>query len=201
MLGEELGRFRDASKMLYKFLESFTWSGKVERLGFDEVFMDVTDIVDYNQTLLNPHGLPRSFFQLKKDDATAGFGFDASRFASNSYPPDAQPSPVMLTHQDTLTPRLMLGSHLAQYLRMSLEEEKGYTATVGISTNKLISKLVGNLNKPRGQTTLLPPYEVGSGYVSNAVDGELESNVTRFIDSHEIGKIPGIGFKMAQRSR
>jgi DNA polymerase iota len=43
VLGEELGRFRDASKALYKFLEFFTWSGKVERLGFDEVFMDVSD--------------------------------------------------------------------------------------------------------------------------------------------------------------
>lgn len=43
VLGEELGRFRDTSKGLYKFLEAFTWSGKVERLGFDEVFMDVTD--------------------------------------------------------------------------------------------------------------------------------------------------------------
>lgn len=39
VLGEELGRFRDASKSLYKFLASFTWSGKVERLGFDEVWM------------------------------------------------------------------------------------------------------------------------------------------------------------------
>jgi len=200
-LGEELGRFRDASKTLYNFLQSYTWGGKVERLGFDEVFMDVTDIVDYNQALLNPNGLTRSFFQLKKDDPTIGFEFDASWIAPHGYPPDIQPSTGMPTHQDTLTARLILGSHLAQYLRMSLEEHKGYTATVGISTNKLISKLVGNLNKPRGQTTLLPPYTVGSGYGSNDVESEPESNVTRFLDGHEIGKIPGIGFKMAQRSR
>jgi DNA polymerase iota len=63
VLGEELGRFRDASKSLYKFLESFTWSGKVERLGFDEVWMDVTDLVDWNQALLNSHDLTNSFFQ------------------------------------------------------------------------------------------------------------------------------------------
>jgi len=201
VLGEELGRFRDASKALYNFLESFTWSGKVERLGFDEVFMDVSDIVDYNQALLNPHDLTRSFFQLKKDDPTVGFEFDASWIASHGYPPDTQPPPVTPTHQDTLTTRLILGSHFTQYLRTSLEEEKGYTATVGISTNKLVSKLVGNLNKPRGQTTLLPPYVADSGYGCKNVESELESNVTRFIDSHEIGKIPGIGFKMAQRSR
>jgi DNA polymerase iota len=95
---------------------------------------------------------------------------------------------------ETLMTRLILGSHLAQHLRWGLEEEKGYTSTVGISTNKLLSKLVGNLNKPKGQTTLLPPYVVPD-------NDEVESNVTKFIDGHDIGKIPGIGFKMSQKIR
>lgn len=37
-LGEDLTRFRDASKELYQFIKAFSWEGKVERLGFDEVF-------------------------------------------------------------------------------------------------------------------------------------------------------------------
>lgn len=37
VLGEDLTRFRNASKELYQFLKTFSWSGKVERLGFDEV--------------------------------------------------------------------------------------------------------------------------------------------------------------------
>lgn len=36
-LGEDISRFRDASKELYTFLKSFSWNDKVERLGFDEV--------------------------------------------------------------------------------------------------------------------------------------------------------------------
>ena len=36
-LGEDLTRFRNASKELYAFLRSYVWSNKVERLGFDEV--------------------------------------------------------------------------------------------------------------------------------------------------------------------
>ena len=36
-LGEDIGRFRDASKELYSFIKAFSWSGRVERLGFDEV--------------------------------------------------------------------------------------------------------------------------------------------------------------------
>lgn len=89
---------------------------------------------------------------------------------------------------------LLLASHLAHYLRERLETEKGYTATVGISTNKLLSKLVGNLHKPNAQTTLLPPYAHHS-------DDEEPDNVTKFVDQYEIGRIPGIGFKIAQKLR
>ncbi|TEY71189.1 hypothetical protein BOTCAL_0099g00160 [Botryotinia calthae] len=204
VLGEELGRFRDASKMLYKHLEKFSWSGRVERLGFDEVFMDVTDIVDYNEKLLNTNDLTHSFLQMDRNDPTAGFTFDATNIAGHVYPdlqPSGEASPQYTLNSGSpnndigLLTRLILGSHLAQHLRLSLEEEKGYTSTVGISTNKLLSKLVGNLHKPKGQTTLLPPYEVSPN------DNGLQSNVTAFIDSHDIGKIPGIGFKMSQRIR
>lgn len=36
-LGEDLTRFRNASKDNYEFLRQHTWSNRVERLGFDEV--------------------------------------------------------------------------------------------------------------------------------------------------------------------
>jgi DNA polymerase iota len=36
-LGEDLTRFRDASKDLYNFLKDYSWNDKVARLGFDEV--------------------------------------------------------------------------------------------------------------------------------------------------------------------
>ena len=39
VLGEDLGRFRDASKELFGVLRGFVdaWGGRAERLGFDEV--------------------------------------------------------------------------------------------------------------------------------------------------------------------
>jgi DNA polymerase iota len=100
---------------------------------------------------------------------------------------------VDTTSVNILQLRLLLASHLAQYLRSKLEEEKGYTATVGISTNKVLAKLVGNRHKPNAQTTLLPPY--------TPVDLSISDNVTLFMDDHEIGEIPGIGFKIAQKLR
>ena len=197
-----------------------TWSNKVERLGFDEVspvlqaradvicsqaesekvFLDVTDMIDYNIELLNTHSMGTAFFHLDRNDPTVGFSFDASRISGHTYPPAAslRTTPTASNvagfpnHSSNLLLRLRLGSHLAQYLRNQLEEQKGYSSTVGISTNKLLSKLVGNVNKPKGQTTLTPPY-------INTNDSA--SNVTQFIDDHDIGKIPGIGFKTAQKIR
>lgn len=157
-------------------------------------------MIDYNLELLNYHDLRTSFFHLDRNDPTVGFTFDASIISGYTYPlasPSCEPpaSPNIAESSNDfcdLLLRLRLGSHLAQHLRHQLEEQKGYTSTVGIGTNKLISKLVGNVNKPKGQTTLLPPY-------TDTDDGT--SNVTQFIDEHDIGKIPGIGFKTAQKIR
>jgi DNA polymerase iota len=187
-LGEDISRFRDASKELYKFIEAYTWNGKVERLGFDEVFMDVTDMIDYNMEILNMNDMCHSFFQVSKEDPTLGFAFDASAVAGHVYPKDYQSPAEEIMDEQTL--RLRLGSHLAMYMRHELEQHKGYSATVGIATNKLLAKLVGNLHKPKDQTTLMP--DIGD------VGG---SNAMAFVGGHELGKIPGIGFKLAQKIR
>ena len=160
--------------------------------------MDVTDMVEYN---IDVNSLSSSFFHLDRNDPTAGFPFDASNLSGHTIPAKitqtARPPPSTPTSPspgDGLGLRLQLGSHLAQHIRHQLEEQKGYTSTVGISTNKLLSKLVGNVNKPKGQTTLMPPY-------ITAPDDDAGSNVTLFLDRHDIGKIPGIGFKTAQKIR
>lgn len=192
VLGEDISRFRDASKELYGFLEKFSWSRKVERLGFDEVWMDVTDMVDYNFDFINPNDPYNAFFQLSKDDPTVGFEYNATAYAGHVHPRGSSNEPATTIDAKNLPSRLRLGSHLAMYLRQQLEGTKGYTSTVGISSNKLLAKLVGNLNKPCGQTTLLPPYDATDDSCNNAMS---------FIDDHDIGKIPGIGFKMAQKLR
>lgn len=197
VLGEDISRFRDASKDLYAFLRSFSWGGRVERLGFDEVWMDMTDVVAYNLGLLNRNNLKESFFCLSRDDPTRGFAFDATTLPGHAFPENGS-SADELSRGDSadadLRLQLLLASHLAQWLRHQLEEQKGYTATVGIATSKLLSKLVGNLHKPKSQTTLMPPYGRGPA-------DDRPGNVTAFMDAHEIGKIPGIGFKLATKIR
>ena len=41
VLGEDLTKFRDASKELFSFLQGFVWGGHLEKLGFDEVSMSL----------------------------------------------------------------------------------------------------------------------------------------------------------------
>lgn len=161
-------------------------------LTMRQVWMDVTDMVEYNMETINRHNLKHSFFQMSRDDPTQGFEFDGTSFAGHTYPKDLESTYSAHDTVDGLTLRLRLGSHLALFMRHQLEQHKGYTSTVGIGTNKLLAKLVGNMNKPKGQTTLMP--SIG--------DAEAQlSNVSTFMDSHEIGKVPGIGFKLAQKLR
>ncbi|KAJ4381121.1 hypothetical protein N0V86_003468 [Didymella sp. IMI 355093] len=191
VLGEDLTRFRNASKQLYAFLSSFSWNSRCERLGFDEVWLDVSDLVDSNVATLNLANLSESFFRLSKHDPSVGFSFNATQYAGPVHP-NVSNETHATSIDDPLRFRLLLASHLAQHIRQKLEYDLGYTATVGISTNKLLSKLVGNIHKPNSQTTLVPPY---------TADDDDWDNVTPFVDEHEIGKIPGIGFKIAQKIR
>lgn len=189
VLGEDLTKFRDVSKDLYLFLRSFVWGERVEKLGLDEVFMDVTDMITYNAALLNHNDLAHSFFQLNLQDPTVGFAFDASRIYGPTYPDRAGD----MTEPDASQPslKLLIASHLAGHLRNQLEEQRGYTATAGISTSKLLAKVVGTVHKPNSQTTLLPPYA--------ATREHGESNVLNFLDSREIRAIPGIGSKLSRK--
>ncbi|KAI9723815.1 MAG: hypothetical protein M1828_004065 [Chrysothrix sp. TS-e1954] len=200
VLGEDLTRFRNASKSLYNFLRSHTWSDRAEKLGFDEVWMDVTDIVEYNLALLNQNSLRDSFFQVSREDPTQGFSYDALTVAGQSWSAGLgtrlQAQELALNDLDALEKdlhlRLTLGSHFALFLRQRLYDNLGYTSTVGIATSKLVSKLVGNVNKPNNQTTMLPPYIATECY---------PSNINAFLDTHDIGAVPWIGFKLAQKIR
>lgn len=189
VLGEDLTKFRNASKELYLLVRSFVWGGRVEKLGFDELFLDVTEMIDYNTGVLNPNDLSNSFFYLDRKDPTVGFSYDATQFQGSTFPA-TEAAPIAQIEVSSLEMRLLVASHFQGYLRSHMEDKIGFTATGGISTSKLLAKLVGNVHKPNGQTTLLPPY---------AAVGNVHSNVTQFMDDHEIRKIPGIGSRIAER--
>jgi len=66
-------------------------------------------------------------------------------------------------------------SHLAQQIKNQIRTEVRMTCSVGVSPNKLVSKIASNFRKPDG-LTVVKPEEVGS-----------------FLGPLKIGDIPGIG--------
>lgn len=148
------------------------------------------------------------FFRLSLTDQKHGFSFSWGKLPGHTYPlndaldlhipPESNHSLQSLQddnyldgkghdslHQTEhirhrLHRRLFLAAHLADFLRNNVRETYNYTASAGISTTKLTAKLAGSVNKPDKQTLLIP------------------AATQSFLDGHEIGKIPGIGFKTAQ---
>lgn len=153
-------------------------------------------MVDYSVDMLNPNDLEHSFLRLDRQDPTVGLMYDATGFYGPTWPGDGDPQAPLSRSLDLLRMRLLVASHLAGYLRHQLESCKGYAATVGISTSKLLAKLAGSVHKPNSQTTLLPPYVVAGAEPESSI---ASGNVIRFIDGHEIRKIPGIGSKLAHK--
>ncbi|KAI5791706.1 impB/mucB/samB family protein [Peziza echinospora] len=186
--GEDLTRFRDASKKIWLHVREFIWGHKAERLGFDELFLDVTEMIDFNLADVSLDRL--TFFRLSPTDPTQGFPVSWNDLPALTYPNKLTNDPTTETHSSqslspvrTLSPRLILGAHLAAFLRKQIFDTFNHTCSAGISTNKLTAKLVGSAHKPDKQTVLIPEA------------------TQQFLDAHEIGKIPGIGHATAHRIR
>ncbi|XP_037632611.1 DNA polymerase iota isoform X1 [Sebastes umbrosus] len=125
--GEDLTHYREMSYKLTELLMSYC--PLVERLGFDENFMDVTKMVER---------------RLAETPESNNFSFKGHIY--NHLTADVEAS----DH-----PRLALGSHIAAELREAIHSKLGLTGCAGIATNKLLAKLVSGTFKPNQQTTLL----------------------------------------------
>lgn len=126
--GEDLTHYREMSYKMTELLMSYC--PLVERLGFDENFMDVTEMVEQRLAQI-----------VKSED----FSFKGHVY--NHPSADVKASNY---------PRLALGSHIAAELREAVQSKLGLTGCAGIATNKLLAKLVSGTFKPNQQTTLLP---------------------------------------------
>lgn len=126
--GEDLTHYREMSYKVTELLMSY--SPMVERLGFDENFVDVTEIVE------------KRLQETRISDVT---------FIGHIY--KHKPSSVAVGEENC---RLAIGSVIAAELRQAIFNTLGLTGCAGIANNKLLAKLVSGTFKPNQQTTLLP---------------------------------------------
>ncbi|EDW24654.1 GL24261 [Drosophila persimilis] len=131
--GEDLAPYRLMSQKIFDLLLNYT--PMVEKLGFDENFMDVSALVDLRQA----------------------HAADAQQRppVGHTYPDDGTP---LTTCSCGCAQRLAIGTRIAQEIREELKLRLGITCCAGIAYNKLLAKLVGSSHKPNQQTVLVSTY-------------------------------------------
>nr|XP_033790100.1 DNA polymerase iota isoform X2 [Geotrypetes seraphini] len=125
--GEDLTNYREMSYKVTELLEEFCQM--VERLGFDENFIDLTEMVER---------------RLRQSQSTAIY------VSGHIY------NHQTLNISDVMHVRLAVGSQIAAEVRETLYSRMGLTCCAGVASNKLLSKLVCGTFKPNQQTVLLP---------------------------------------------
>ncbi|XP_032855613.1 DNA polymerase iota isoform X2 [Tyto alba] len=128
--GEDLTAYREMSYKVTELLGEFC--PLVERLGFDENFVDITEIVEKRLTQLQQSGYS---------------GVSVSGHVYNHQ---------AINLSDTTHLRLVMGSQVAEEFREAIYTRLGLTGCAGVASNKLLSKLVSGTFKPNQQTLLLP---------------------------------------------
>ncbi|XP_072051197.1 DNA polymerase iota-like [Amphiura filiformis] len=131
--GEDLTHYREMSYKVTEVLQRF--DSAVERLGFDENYIDVSSLVE---------GKLKEHRQGEESEA---------RIAGHLYKNEPIPECICGCHQ-----RLAIGSQIAMEMRETLYKELEITSCAGVAHNKLLAKLVGGQHKPNNQTVIYPEH-------------------------------------------
>eukprot|EP00884_Botryococcus_braunii_P008015 jgi/Botrbrau1/17214/Bobra.0620s0004.1 len=175
--GEDLTPYRHASKRILAVLERF---GTAERLGMDEVLLDVTSEVDRReeQGMLSPiwHG----HVHRPQDGVVQGCEYRPMDLRA---PPKALngSTEILQASEDLLAPwdlRLKIGSAIAAEARTAIKAETGFRCSAGIACNRMLAKLISGIHKPDDQTILLP------------------QDAAAFVHNLPVRAFPGVGWKL-----
>lgn len=139
--GEDLYDYRKMSYQVTSFLQKF--SVLVERLGLDENYVDITQLVNERLQHQNCNIQVRgNLFSNIGETCVCG-----------------------------CVERLKMASIIAQEIREGVLHELKLTTCAGISYNKLLAKLACSLHKPNEQTTVFPNHAVALMLGLNNVSG------------------------------
>uniref|UniRef100_A0A182SUQ7 UmuC domain-containing protein n=1 Tax=Anopheles maculatus TaxID=74869 RepID=A0A182SUQ7_9DIPT len=174
--GEDITKYKEMSVRINEIMHRFT--PHVEKLGLDENYLDVTELIAE---------------RLEQLEATGDLAQQLNYVEGLIHPPPdrtvSDAAPFRETDRDLFRRcctcgcdrRLILATHLAKEIRDSIFKELGLRCCAGIAHNKLLAKLIGAVNKQNKQTVLLPTH--GSTFVASL--GSVRS-------------LTGIGEKTAQ---
>ncbi|XP_054746983.1 DNA polymerase iota isoform X1 [Anastrepha obliqua] len=137
--GEDLTPYRQMSQRIFDALLTFT--PLVEKLGFDENYLDISEQVS--------NRIEKNQYQRMEGSPSSSTTFPAVE--GHIYPENADFSSSC---DCGCARRLAVGTQIAKEIRLALQEQLNITCCAGISYNKLLAKLVGSQHKPNQQTVL-----------------------------------------------
>lgn len=208
--GEDLTYFRQVSAQVWRLVRSIVWEKRVEKLGMDELFCDVTEMVDHHLNTLQSDRDGVRWFDLNppsESEKQAGYGFEYKPWPSDS-PGHIHPSQASEWLENNKTDpwqeRMLAAAHFASYIRQRISNEVGLTCSAGIAPTKSLAKLVGALNKPNQQTTLAPPIASPSLNIPNGLrtqETRLLHHINTFLDPLDLRKLTGFGRVVVDKIR
>lgn len=184
--GESLSKYRKEGKKLWKFIKQKVSGCAVERLGLEEVWIDLSPTMEVCYDILQNYGFFEYTSALSngeeiRDDILDGLSLCLSPSKTLSgdgdeetdiycenfnfelpaavFPPTVGSKLEDLCHDDGYL-RAYIAGHLAYQLHELIYLETGYSCSIGVAENKTLAKMVGSLHKPNGVSVLLPGHEV-----------------------------------------
>ncbi|KAF0719053.1 Aste57867_1314 [Aphanomyces stellatus] len=149
-----LRRYRVASRQVFLVIAKRVPLN--EKASIDEAYMDVTE----------------EAINRLESGTSDGLSY------GNTHIIGVESSAFPVTRQEKL---LCIGAQIAQEVRDDIQATLHFTTSVGVATNKLLSKLASPLHKPDGQT-MIPPRSVQD-----------------FMQTFPVDKIRGLGGKLGVR--
>ena len=185
--GEDLTFYRHVSQRVFDVVSA--WSPAVERLGMDELFVDLTAAVDRRMQEEEERAASSAGTVDFSDGERSSVRLTPCGFLYPSPSPASEADAVRLRYdgrtlccEDPLSvcaARLAMCSLITEEVRADVHRTLGLTTSAGISVSKLLAKLVASAHKPHCQTILLP--------TASNLDALLPASLP-------ISSIPGIGF-------
>lgn len=168
--GEDLSYFRLISMQVFKLVSSMIWQGRVEKLGMDELFCDCTEMIDSQMAKWEKNSLPSPVGYILPIQTEEKVRNNSSHTFSRQ------------------TIRLFLATHLAQQIRSRVADEVGLTSSAGISSSKLVAKIVGNTHKPNHQTVF-----------ASSNERDTLSDIQLFLDPYPLRSLNGFGSVIVEK--
>ncbi|GAC96951.1 hypothetical protein PHSY_004535 [Pseudozyma hubeiensis SY62] len=208
--GEDLTYFRQVSSQVWRLVRSIVWEKRVEKLGMDELFCDVTDMIDHHLNTLRKGAGSGQWFDLNPPNQSPrleDYGFEYQAWPADP-PGHTHPSEAAQhlgqSRPDWWQERVLVAARLAYYIRQRISDEVGLTCSAGIAPSKSLAKLIGALNKPNQQTSFCPPIVGGGPKHRNGpslVESNLLRHTTAFLDPLDLRKLPGFGRVVVDKIR